>query len=334
MGFIQKEVLSALEETGRDNWTSRQMTRLTSEGLLPKLIRTTQPGTNKPLYVWEETDLDQIVTIYDLLEYYGGSHEAVSLVLWLEGYGISLDLLRRTFLRPIENYLQRLTQGETDPDEIAFSVSSIALMLLNKLQFTPGLTTQRKKINKEQMSLFTQILLDILSDQEPDAKMLRSLFIENTDALSNPAEQIDDEFFERTQRGVEIMRDILALPRLREAIRTATPEQWQQVRKDYLSFCHMLRVIENRRTNAGGETLALPEEFLMGLKITGARWLTAPLLSARCRGYGQWIDAGFEKIHEFLADPEVQERILTRAKARGIIEDVQDSEKPDLLISE
>jgi len=139
MGFIQKEVLSALEESGRDNWTSRQMTKLTSEGLLPKLIRTTQPGTNKPLYVWEETDLDQIVTIYDLLEYYGGSHEAVSLVLWLEGYGISLDLLRRTFLRPIENYLQRLTQRETDPDEIAFSVSSIALMLLNKLQFTPGL---------------------------------------------------------------------------------------------------------------------------------------------------------------------------------------------------
>jgi hypothetical protein len=334
MGFTQKEVLAALEESGRNNWNLRQMTKLTSEGLLPKLTRTTQPGTNKPLYVWDETDLDQIVTVYDLLEYYGGSHETVSLVIWLEGYGFSLNLLRRTFLRPVDGYLQRLTQGETDPDEISIAVSSIALMFLNKLQFTPGLAAQRKKFNAKEMSLFTQILLDILSDQEPDAKMLRSLFSKGNDALTNPTEQADDEeIFEQTQSVVEVIRDILALPHLREAICTATPEQWHQVRKDYLSICHVLSVIEERRPSNG--EASFPEGFLMEMKIMGALWLTAPLLSARKQGYGRWIDMAFEKINELLADPALQERILKKHRTRRTTEaNVEDKEKAELSISE
>jgi len=65
MGFTQREILVALEESGRNDWTLRQMTALRKEGFLPPLRRETQPGTNRPRYVWDETDIEQIVDAYD-----------------------------------------------------------------------------------------------------------------------------------------------------------------------------------------------------------------------------------------------------------------------------
>lgn len=223
MEFTQQEMLAALEESGRNKWNVRQMTKLRGEGLLPELTHKKKLGTNEPLNVWNETDIDQIVTVYDLLEEYGGSHEMASLVLWLEGYGFSLALLRKRFLRPIEYYLKRLTKGETDPDEIAFTVSSIAIMIFNKFLFTPGLVAQRKKINTKQLNLMTQIVLDILSNQQPDTRMLRSLFFEENNLANGTTD--DEQSFEQLQAAVELARDILALPHLIEAIRNATSEQ-------------------------------------------------------------------------------------------------------------
>lgn len=266
---------------------------------LPPLKRQKQPGTNKPLYLWDETDIDQIVIVYDPLE-----------------------LLRLTSLRPVEKYFQRLTAGETDVEEISIAVSSIALMFINKLQFTPSLVTQRKKVDVAEMKLFIQILLDILSDLEPDPEMLHSTFLAN-----------DEEDFAFAQNIIKVVRDILSLPHLREVIRTTTLERWQQAREDFLSICNVFGIIEDSRINNGGELI--PEDFLMGLKITGAYWLTAPLLSKRYRGYGHWIDIAYENIYEFLADPAVQEMILNKQRARRTIEaDIENSEKPELSISE
>ena len=73
----------------------------------------------------------------------------------------------------------------------------------------------------------------------------------------------------------------------------------------------------------------------MNLKVSGAGWLITPLLSTRFHGYGKWIDNSFENIHEFLADPSLQDQILARAGAEKVIgEDVHDNEKPDLLLTE
>src|SRR5690349_20928904 len=134
-------------------------------------------------------------------------------------------------------------------------------MFIHKLQYTPSLVTQRKKVNISDMKLFIQIILDILSGLEPDIAMLHSTFLSE-----------DEEVFAYAQDFVHILRDTFPLPHLREAINTATREQWQKTREDYLSLCDIFGIIEERKAAYAGELL--PEDFIMGLKITGALWLT------------------------------------------------------------
>src|SRR5713101_2627578 len=109
MQLTQKEMLTQLKKSGREGWTLRQMTALREEGWLPPLRRQTQPGTNKPLYVWNEEDIEQIVEVYDWWSYCHGDRATLTLALWLERYEVSLDLLCRLYLRIIDGYLQRLT---------------------------------------------------------------------------------------------------------------------------------------------------------------------------------------------------------------------------------
>lgn len=342
MGFTQKEVLEGLEESGRTNWNLRQMTALRKEGYLPPLRRETQPGTNKPLYIWEETDIQQIADAYDWWSYYDGDRATLALALWLKGYEVPLDVLRRTYITIIEAYIQMLTRGKTDPDDIFDEVSKVVVVCMRKMKYTPGLTDQRKKmrteqnVSMEQMEMLAETVLGALAvpDQEVATENIYSSLLgarESQDASIDYTEE--DDFFIRAEDVAMILRNILALPHLHEAIITATPEQWQQARKDYLSFCYVLSVIVERMPGKGEKSF--PESFLMNMKINGAVWLIAPLLSTRYRGYGQWIDMAFEKIHEFLADPAIQERILNKHLARRTIEaDVQDKEGPEISISE
>jgi hypothetical protein len=71
-------------------------------------------------------------------------------------------------------------------------------------------------------------------------------------------------------------------------------------------------------TSAG--TPQIPDVLLTNLKLMGAHWLIAPLLSVRCRGYGQWIDIAFEKIHEGLDDPSLRAQVFGKESMRRIIE--------------
>jgi hypothetical protein len=57
-------------------------------------------------------------------------------------------------------------------------------MIINKFQFTPALAAQRRKVGIKDLRLYTQILLDVLSDQEPDPEMLHSLFFANDAEIS------------------------------------------------------------------------------------------------------------------------------------------------------
>ncbi len=341
MRFTPKEVLVVLEESGRDNWNLRQMTALRNEGFLPPLWRETHPGTNKPHYVWDETYLDQIVDVYDWWSYCNGDRVTLALALWLDGYELPLSFLHRIYLPIIEAYLQMLTRGKTEPDDILDKVSEIVVVWMRKLKYTPGLADQRKKmrteqnVSLEQMERFTETVLSalVVPDEELATEAFHSCPLDTRESQDASTDDAKDDFFIRAEDVAVILRDILALPHLLEAIKTAKPEQWQQARKDYLSFCHVLSVIEKRRPS--NEETSLPEDFLMEMKIMGAVWLIAPLFSTRYRGYGQWIDMAFEKMHEFLADPVIQERILNKHKARRAIEaDIQDKEKPGLSISE
>ncbi len=335
MQFTQKETLALLEKSQRGGWTKRLMGALRKEGFLPPLRRQTQQGTNKPLYVWDEKDIDQIVDVYDWWSYCGGNRAALALTLWLQGYEVPLDPLRRLYARTIEAYLQQLTRGKTDPDDILDEVSKIVVVLARKLRYNPRLAAQRKKFSVEQMELVTETVLGALavSDQEPTVETFRSFILATGESLDPSADCEEDfeEFFATPQRVAVILRDILSLPNLREVVQTATPEQWEQAREDYLSLCRVLGEFDDLRTSTGSPPF--PEVVLTNLTIVGAHWLIAPLLSVRSRGYGQWIDMVFKKIHEVLADPSFQAQVFSKEWEGNAIEaEVDDIEEPELSV--
>jgi hypothetical protein len=215
MPFTQKEMLTLLKESGREGWTLRQMIALREEGFLPPLRRQTQQGTNKPLYVWDEKDIDQIVEVYDWWSYSDGDRATLALALWLQGYEVRLDLLRRLYIRAIEAYLQQLTHGKTDPDDILDEVSKIVVVWIRKLKYNPKPAAQRKKTGVEQMELMIETILGALAvpDQEPTAETLRSSLLGVGESLhaSTDYEEEDEESFATPQRVAAILQDILTL---------------------------------------------------------------------------------------------------------------------------
>ena len=333
MQLTQQETLDLLEKSGRDGWTLRLMTELRKGGWLPPLRRQTQPGTNKPLYVWDEEDIEQIVEVYDWWRYCDGDRATLTLALWLQGYEVPLDLLRRLYLGIIEGYLQRLTRGKTDPDDVLDEVSKIVVVLSRKLRYSPRLAAQRKKLSIEQMELITETVLGALAvpSEELTAETFHSFLLAAGEPLdpSTDYEEEFEEFFATPQHVAAVLQDILSLPNLREVVQTATPEQWEQAREDYLSLCQLCSEFWELAISAG--TPSLPEALFTNWKLRGACWLMVPFLSTRCRGYGQWIDMAFAKIHEGLADPSIQAQVFSKEGAGRTIEaGTDDIEQPEL----
>lgn len=62
-GITQAELLNILGQ----RFTQRQLTELRSEGWLPPLQRRSRPGSNKPVYLWDESVVEQAKFLYDLL---------------------------------------------------------------------------------------------------------------------------------------------------------------------------------------------------------------------------------------------------------------------------
>jgi len=317
MHLTQKETLEQLEASGRTGWTLRLMTTLREQGFLPPL------STKKPRNTWSEEDLEQVVAVYDCWEECAGNRVTLTLMLWLQGYKVPLDRFRDFYKSTIEAYLQQLTHGKTDQEAILDEVSRTMLAFSDKLKHTPDLAAQRKKIDIKQMEGVTEAFLDAIAVTDPEraTEFLYSLLSDAEGALEKMAKDeafFEEELGEQPQHIAAILHDTLTLPHLREVIQTATPEQWGQAREDYLCFCQLFGELGGILTNYGAPVPELPERFLANWMIIGAIWLTAPFLSARCRGYGQELDLVFKAIHGFLTNVEVNERLAALAAKRKL----------------
>lgn len=317
MHLTQEETFTELQGSGRKSWTLRQMTALREEGYLPPLQRRTRPGTNKPLFVWSEKDIEQVVEVYDCWEHCAGDRVTLTLMLWLLGYEVPLDRLRHFYERTVEEYLQRLTHGKTDMDDILDEVSRVMIPFVRKLRYTPGLAAQRKKNDVKQMAGVTEAILGALAISDPEGTTeILSSFLANADT-NGVLEKLADneEFFEESlgapQRITALLHDVLTLSNLHEAIQMAAHDQWEQAREDYLRLCQLFSELGEFLASLGCPPWPeFPEEFYTNWILQGAIWLTVPFLSARHRGYGQELDMAFEKIHEFLTDSAIRTELL------------------------
>ena len=79
------------------------------------------------------------------------------------------------------------------------------------------------------------------------------------------------------------------------------------------------------------DLLASPEmqEFAQNSKLFTATWLIPPLLSARYRGHGEWIDKAFDAVGAYLDAPafeELIEKVQQEQEIRTIEADRAESE--------
>lgn len=315
MYLTQEETLTELEKSGRKGWTPRQMTALRGEGFLPTLTR--QPGTTRN--VWSEKDLEQVVAVYDCWEECASNRVTLTLMLWLQGYKISLDRLREFYERTSNEYLQRLTHGETEQEAILDEISRTMLAFFGKLKYMPGFAAQRKKAdNMEQVEGVTEALLDALAVDDPEraTEMLYSFLSNAEGAIEKMAKGeafFEEELGEQPQRIAAILHDTLTLTHLHEAIQMATREQWDQARDDYLRLCQLCNMFGGILATYGPPVPTLPEWFIVRWKTLGALWLIAPFLSTRYWGYGQEFDTVFKKTYELITDTEANKMLATLA---------------------
>lgn len=310
MDYTQKEVLDALKESGRTGWRPRLMTSLREEGFLPLLKRRPQPGSNAARYAWDDDDLAQIADAYDWWEYYGGNREAMARALWLDGYDISLNLLRDPYLKAVDILQQKLTHGQTDLDDILDEISQSLVKWNQRFRYSPKLVAERKKLDAGQMQRFLEpmmVALAIPEQMESTAEIIQSFLSGTEDDDDAEEAEADEEFLHKSHMVAAILRDILTVQNLREALETAIPDQWEQARDDFYEACELFSGFIHRTTRP--ELLEPLEEFAPAFKVVTAMWLIPPLLSARSRGHGHWIDKAFDWIRKALASPELEEII-------------------------
>lgn len=269
-------------------FTRRQLTELCGEGLLPPLQRGSRPGSNKPVYIWDASIVEQAKVLYHLLQW-NRSHQRAALPLWLRGYAVEFVPLREHWLDFIDANLQM--QGEEDEpgDEPEDHISRAIARMKDRwkhtpIRYRPEPFQQFGMEGLEIYALWAEFFLDWLLVADFDLG-------ETTFAAM---------FAEGFLPWLQTLQEILALPRLREVIEQATPEAWEQARWDYTTLCQLLQTFSAPRAEED------PDDVFLGLFAFGGFHLVPVALAIRQRGYGHWIDDGFAWVNKRLADPEIQ----------------------------
>ena len=277
-----------------------QLTKIYRAGYLPRPYRRSRPGSNEPVYFWDESILDQAKFLYERLEW-DPSYQRARLPLWLRGYPVEFAPLKRDWQRSLDPAMRPLTQSKAaDPLDI---ITDIVSQLEYKWEHTP--TRYRPEPIKEHGLARSAWLMETL---------LSFLYV------------ADFEQFEMTFGTgeedpipwVEAVHEILVVPHIYEAMKQATPEVWEQARQDYMALCQLLRTVVAPLTQDGNL-----EDLCMYLFPFGGFFLVPVALSMRHWGYGYWIDDGFAWVNNWLAKPDTQawftkmSKLLADPEVRG-----------------
>ena len=308
-GITQDELLTILEQSGRPNFTKRRLTHLTSEGLLPPLRRTSQAGSNKPVYVWEREVIEQATYLYDLIER-GNARHRLFLALWLGGYDVPFEPILRRWIQPIDTLLHNLTDGEQDPEDALWQISSSLVQYVEpKWKFSPRPDEVIRDVGIDAWRELMEFFLDVLAVPAYEPDETSSEGVRGTlQRINNIAQANADP--EETLSWVLSLREIFTLPRYRDALINAPVEAWTQARDDYLMLCQLLHRVAALfpRRNA-----LLTEEIRQASFLHWGSILPPLLLAVRYAGYGNRIDEALaelnDALNDILTDPDFIEQL-------------------------
>jgi len=326
-GVTQDEVLDVLRRARRPNFNKRLLTHFSSRtvGLLPALRRTSRPGSNKPVYVWNEDVLEQIIELYDLVERGQRAYHNRLLYLWLHGYEVPFEPILKLWLQPAEAALHAITDGAEDADDMLWRVSTFIFEhWLPKWRFSPQPDPTMRQMGIDNYQILVEFMLSafLVPNYEPDESLLtptlsipqkggETTAIHQRDHTDTPPPTPSEDAW----AWLRTFQEIFSLPQLRDALLHATGEEWAQAREDYRTLCQWLHTVTELLNSVESLNLLSDPEmqvFRDRLFLLGGFTLVPLVLSARYYGYGHWIDQGITWVNEKLAgfsDPEVREQL-------------------------
>jgi hypothetical protein len=260
-----------------------QLTKIYSKGYLPRPSRRSRPGSNEPVYYWDASIIEQAKYLYDRLQW-DASYERARLPLWLRGYAVEFAPLKQQWLRALDPAMRPLRQD--NPDDPLDIITDLVSEMEYKWEHTPA--RYRPKPIRERGPIASACTMETL---------LTFLYIADF-------EQFEQTFAAEDEEPIpwaEAVHEFLVVPHIYEAIEQATPEAWEQARRDYITLCQLLRTIV-APLNQEGDL----EEAAMFLFPFWGFFLVPVALSMRYWGYGYWIDDGFAWVNNWLAKPDTQ----------------------------
>lgn len=298
--MTQHDFLEGLHQVLQIDSSRRQLTELRSKGWLPELHRRSCPGSKKPVYVWNEAEVEQALFLFDLLQVSHADHW-IRLALWLRGYTVDFAPVRQRWLDSIDAYLQAFTQGEAD--DPLDNITDVVSRLESKWEHTP---TRHRPHPLQQVGLggyaqWTELFLDMFLVPGLDIAIFAELLdlMQTMNGVGGNT-QWEEEFVEDAFPWVQLFQEMLAMPRLREVIEQATAEEWEQARVDYATLCQFARTV------FAPVTQAQPNWIQLLFFVPSGFYLVPVALAIRSRGYGEWIDRAFAWMSEQLTNPAMQ----------------------------
>lgn len=307
MAVTSKEVLDSLRASGRYRFTERQLIDFRCKQLLPPLQRFKQPGSRKPLYLWDDDVVAQAAYLHDLLQW-DRQHDRLYIPLWLAGYDIPLRAVRRLLLRFIERHLSRLTQGKTDTEEILDQVSTlICERLVPRWKYSPRKNETIHSFGVDAWAELVECVFAFLAtpSYEPDLELLADLLTHmarmqkenSSDILNDPVGLV--QAARMFQELFKLLSPLLSIPRLKETVEQATPEEWVQARYYYQELRKTVDSILVEVNACFAEPI--PEAFYYHVAMNGALYLLPLFLSLIRCGHVGLLEKGREYLLEMMS---------------------------------
>ena len=316
-----KNVLRILKRSGRHQLNERQLTKLRSERLLPKLEPSVKEGTNIPENAWTQPDIvKHAAMLHDLLTEWSHRHELLYLPLWLLGFDVPFEPVRALFLTRAERNLKELTQGETAPDELGDLISSFVYQSLKQRKHDPRPGNIFRQYGSEYSERVLSFMLNIFANStyEINGQTFMLLLESAPKTRSTKQDELDGALALMQEPDpvylniAKVVQEVVSLSKMRDVMATASEKEWEEAREDFQALASQVYAIFNVSMSLSGQTLTLPQWLKFNALVKTALFSFPVLLSMRQKGYGHWIDTTRTKLEEF--DDFIEEQLASGKK--------------------
>lgn len=299
MEHTMNTVAAVLSRHYQHTFTKRQLTDWIQKGLLPPLSERGKGRGRGKAYYWPQPDIvRQAATVYELLQWYGRVR-ALYLPLWLLGYEIPIEPVRRLLLEPIETALARLTGGKQARDDIEEQLSRYAYALGLRHQRSHRAPQKSTDLPAELLEQGIEIGLNILANRfykltNRGTKAFTKMLVEANQRNQEPGTpanrrdpDMEQEFALLMQKGMKIIHEAFSLERIRQAVIEAKQADLHQSQSD---FQVVVLDLVWTLVKLPLDSLSKQETLQYNILFNLGRFAIPLLLAARRAGYNEQID--------------------------------------------